>query len=172
MNCRTLIMAMIGMVFLFSGGCENPDLANSKKEVEAVSKEGSLKEKIMKINSIIGKAEMENDKETIIKYLTDDVIISPGFGPTVKGIAGVKNSHAENKKYNLVYRSFNVEPEEIWECSEFVYDRGTFGMSFTYKDHPKPRAYYGSYFTVWHKENDGSLKIKYLTWNLDYDPCN
>ncbi len=172
MNRIWLLVVIIGIVLLFGGGCENQDLADSKKEVQAEPETGSLKEQIMKINSIIGKAEMENDKATIIKYLTDDVIISPGFGPTVKGIEGVKNSHAENKKYNLVYRSFNVEPEDIWECSEFVYDRGTFGMSYTYKDHPRPRAYYGSYFTIWQKEQDGSLKIKYLLWNLDYDPCD
>lgn len=172
MESRILIAAIIGISCLLWTGCENPDLAVSKEEVKAVPEEGSLREQIMEINSIIGKAEMENDKETIIKYLADDVIISPGFGPTVKGITGVKNSHAENKKYNVVYRSFNVEPEEILECSEFVYDRGTFGMSYTYKDHPKPRAYYGSYFTIWQKEKDGSLKIKYLIWNLDYDPCD
>jgi hypothetical protein len=44
-------------------------------------------------------------------------------------------------------------------------------MSYSYKGHPKPDALYGSYFTVWQKENDGSLKIKYLIWNLGFDPC-
>ena len=78
----------------------------------------------------------------------------------------------KTKKIGLKYHSFSGTPEDIWECEKFVYERGKFGMSVSSKDHPKPLAYHGSYFTIWQKENDGSLKIKYVIWNLDFNPCD
>ena len=107
----------------------------------------------------------------MLPYYAEDIIVSPGLNPTAKGKTAIKESYEKNRKDGVKYHSFSGTTEEIWECGDRVYERGTFGMSFSYKDHPKPIGYYGSYFTIWQREEDGSLKIKYVIWNLGFNPC-
>jgi len=158
-------------VFLFIS-CENQNTPKEVKEKVTVDTAGALKEKIENINNILNKAMLSGDYEIMLQYYADDIIVSPGLNPTVKGKAAIKESYEKNRKMEVKYHSFDGTVEDIWESGDKIYERGTFGMSFSYKDHPKPLAYYGSYFTIWQKESYDSLKIKYVIWNLGFNPCD
>ena len=130
----------------------------------------TLAGKIESMNKIFEKAIMKGDFESLLQYYTDDIIVSPDLEPSVKGKAALKEIYEKNEKRGIKYHSFSGTSEDIWECSDKVYERGTFGLSVSSREHRKPLAYYGTYFTIWQKENDGSLKIKYVIWNLDFNP--
>jgi len=158
-------------VFLFTS-CDKIKTDDEAKQKQTAVTGNTLQEKIENINSILNKAMLSGDYETMLQYYADDIIVSPGLHPTVKGKAAIKQSYEENRKMKVKYHSFDGTIEEIWESDDKVYERGTFGTSLSYKDHPKPLAYYGSYFTIWQKEKDESLKIKYVIWNLGFNPCD
>jgi ketosteroid isomerase-like protein len=143
-------------------------VANQKVQTE---NEG-IKEKVKKINKELEKLILEEKYDDIIQYYADDIVICPDFHSSIKGKDSVKMIYDENKKLKIKHHSFSGNIEDIWEDNNLVYERGTFGMSYSTKDHPKPLAYYGSYFTIWKKGDEGSLKIKYTIWNLDFNPCD
>jgi len=169
---KIISAAIIIIIVSFLFSCKNPDLRTEvKAKSEKADDNPDILQKINNINAILGKAVRTYDYETIIKYHTDDAIISPGLGPSIQGKEAMRKSYTENKKMEVVYHSFETNNIALWESGDKVYERGTYGMSYSYKGHQKPDALYGSYFNVWQKENDGSLKIKYLIWNLGFDPC-
>lgn len=151
--------------------CEIENTPKEVKEETAIDTAKTLRSMVEKINGVLDKAMLEGDYETLLKYYTEDIIVSPGMNPTVRGKDALKEAYEKNMKKKLKYHSFSGTIEDLWECGDKLYERGTFGMSMTYKDHPKPLAYYGSYFTIWKKVSEDSLKIKYVIWNLDFNPC-
>lgn len=169
-NLPWAAVILAAIVFLFFS-CENKDLNLSAEKKETAAPSRSLKAEIDSINGILDKAMLSGNFEAMLPYYTDDIIVSPGLNPTVKGKAAVKEGYEKNRKEGVKYHSFSGTIEDIWESGDKIYERGTYGMSCSYKDHPKPIAYYGSYFTIWQKEQDGSLKIKYVIWNLGFNPC-
>ena len=170
---KNFLAAVVLLVFVsLFVSCENQNTAEEIKETAAVDTINTVTERLEKIGIIIQKAMLEADYETMLKYFADDVIISADLQPIVKGKAAIRESYEKNKKLEIKYHSFDGKQEDLWESGDKVYDRGTFGMSLSYKDHPKPLAYYGSYFTVWQKGSDDSLKIKYFIWNLGFNPCD
>jgi ketosteroid isomerase-like protein len=165
---KTAIAGLFAFLLLTFTSCENT--ANVQPQLQSSLKNTDIKEKIESINHILEKAALENNFEIMAKYYADDIIVAPGTGPVVKGLSAVRKSYSENKKMEVKYHSFSAKVEEVWECSGEIFERGTFGMSYSYKNHPNPEALYGSYFTVWQKEGDNSLKIKYVIWNLGFNP--
>lgn len=161
---------LMAVNFLFTS-CENKDPNKLVEQKETAKPNTSLKAEVDSINNIFDKAMLSGNFEAMLPYYAEDIIVSPGLNPTVKGKAAVKEGYEKNRKDGVRYHSFSGTIEDMWESGDTIYERGTFGMSFSYKDHPKPIGYYGSYFTIWQREKDGSLKIKYVIWNLGFNPC-
>ena len=115
-------------------------------------------------------ATLEGNSVSNIDHYTDDVIIMPAFQPAIRGKQDLISAYNKEKKKKLKYHSFNGIPEKRWMVNDQVFERGTFGMSVSTKDDPKPKAYYGSYFQIWTKQSDGEFKISYTIWNLDFNP--
>lgn len=130
----------------------------------------SVQHKLEEIGQILNKATLEGDYETLLKYHTDDAIIKADMRPAIKGKSALREEFEKNKKAGARVHSFSTATEAMWICGDEVYERGTFGQTASYKDSPKPIAVYGSYFEIWLKQTDGSYKIKYLIWNLDFNP--
>jgi ketosteroid isomerase-like protein len=167
------ILALFTFLFLFVISCENVDnKTETTSNPKVPDKNQNIKEKVEKINSDIENIMLAGNYNDLLPYYTDDVIISPDFQSSLKGKEAIRAVYEKNKKIGLKHHSFSGTPEDIWECDNFIYERGKFGTSLNSNDHPKPLAYYSSYFTIWQKENDGSLKIKYVIWNLDFNPCD
>lgn len=172
-NKNVLFPFLFIFLFMISVCCED---MNKKAEVVAnekvVQENETIREKVEKVNKELEKLILSEKYDDLLQYYTDDILICPDFQTSIKGKDSVKRIYDENKNLGIKHHSFSSKIEEIWECKNFVYERGTFGMSYSSKDKPKPLAYYGSYFTIWKKDIEGSLKIKYTIWNLDFNPCN
>src|SRR4030065_1806813 len=169
-NFFTHAAVLFAAAFLFVS-CENKDLNNLAEKKETAKLNTSLKAEIDSINNLLDKAMLSGNFEAMLPYYAEDIIVSPGLNPTARGKSAVKEGYEKNRKDGVKYHSFSGTIEDMWESGDKIYERGTYGMSCSYKDHPKPIAYYGSYFTIWQRESDGSLKIKYVIWNLGFNPC-
>ena len=128
------------------------------------------KQKLDDIGDLLEKAMIDGDYETILKYYDDDVIIMPGFDPAIKGINALNKAYEKNKRKGIKYHSFTGNVKKRWMCGNEIFEMGTFGMAISSKDSSQPKAYYGSYFQIWQEYEDGSFKIKYNIWNLDFNP--
>jgi ketosteroid isomerase-like protein len=51
-----------------------------------------------------------------------------------------------------------------------IIEVGAYKMNFTMTGMEGPMYDNGKYLTIWEKQKDGSLKIKYETWNTDMNP--
>ena len=127
-------------------------------------------QKLEDIGTLLEKAMIDGDYKTILEYYADDVIIMPGFNPAIKGINALKDAYKENQKKGIKYHSFTATAEKRWQCGDEIFSMGTFGMAISSKETSQPKAYYGSFFQVWQEYEDGSFKIKYNIWNLDFNP--
>lgn len=164
-----LAIAILSIFFIIS--CKNTkQQPAAEASARAEQSANSVKEKIESINKILEKATLNGDYDTMLKYYADDIIVCPDLNPPVKGKAALEEAYDKEKRYDVKYHSFSGTIDSIWECGDKIYERGTFGMSYSSKKHKKPEAYYGSYFSIWQKEGGDSLKIKYAIWNLDFNP--
>jgi ketosteroid isomerase-like protein len=127
-------------------------------------------QKLEEIGKLLEKAMIDGDYKTILEYYTDDVIIMPGLNPAIKGISALKNAYEKNKRKGIKYHSFTANAKKRWQCGNEIFSMGTFGMAVSSKETSQPKAYYGSYFQIWQEYEDGSFKIKYNIWNLDFNP--
>lgn len=130
----------------------------------------NVQKKLAEISQILNKATLEGDYETLINCHTDDAIVKPDFVPAIKGKRALREQYEKNKKAGAKIHSFSATTEDMWIRGDEVYERGTFGMAASSKESAKPVAVYGSYFQIWLRQADGAYKIKYLIWNLDFDP--
>jgi len=109
----------------------------------------------------------ENDLEAYLSLYTDDANIMMPFMPPIKGKHALTAHWHNNMAKGDATASASVTILEIWSSGNLIYERGSYQITFK-KYENKPRAIYGSYFTVWKKQDDGSYKIKYDIANLDH----
>jgi len=107
---------------------------------------------------------------TLVNYHTDDVVIMPDFRPAITGKKALEEQYKEDMKLGLKHHSFTGTVEKRWQHGDEVFERGTFGMAVSSKKDKRPAAYYGSYFQIWQKQSDGTFKISFIIWNLDFNP--
>ena len=130
----------------------------------------SIVEQLDEISTIMMNAALDGNNLNIIDYYSGDIVLMPDFQPAIRGKNSLLKVLKDDMKKGIVYHSFNGTPEKRWMVNNDVFERGTFGMSVSTKDDPKPIAYYGSYFQIWEKQPDGKYKISYNIWNLDFNP--
>jgi ketosteroid isomerase-like protein len=125
---------------------------------------------IEKISARMQQAVLEGDHATQLSFLAEDVIIDPPLDPPVRGKAAVQEQFARAKKEGQTYRSFSGTTEALWVVGDSVYERGTWGMSFTTNEMKKPFSAYGSFFEIWARDGSGGYRIAYLIYSLDMNP--
>jgi ketosteroid isomerase-like protein len=114
------------------------------------------------INSIL-----DDDLETYLSSFTEDAIVMIPFIPTIEGRHAL-TVHWHNKMTRGRHvGSVDVETLDIWSSEDLIYERGSYQITFK-KYHNNIKAVYGSYFTVWQKQADGSYKMKYDISNLNH----
>lgn len=169
MKNKAFRIVFLFVILLFTS-CENVKMEHKKNGNNNSSNDSlTLKANIEKLNAVFEKAMLAGDFESLLPYYTDDIIIVPDLKPPVIGKEAIREIYKKNKNLGLKYHSFSGTTEDVWECKDKIYERGKFGMSMSSNDHPKPVAYYGSYFNIWQKEKN-SIKLKYLIWNFDFNP--
>ena len=114
------------------------------------------------INSIL-----EDDLESYLSLFTDDATVMLPFSPTIKGKHALTVNWHNNMSRGDFVESTNVTILEVWASGDLMYERGSYQITFK-KSENNPKAVYGSYFTIWKKQNDGSYKIKYDISNLNH----
>jgi ketosteroid isomerase-like protein len=137
-------------------------------QAQDLSKEKT--QKLEYIGTLLEKAMIDGDYDTILEFYSDDVIIMPGFNPAIKGINALKDAYKKNTRKGIKYHSFTATAEKRWICGNEIFEYGTFGMALSSKENSHPKAYYGSYFQIWQEHEDGTFKFKYNIWNLDFNP--
>ncbi len=114
------------------------------------------------INSIL-----EDDLEAFLSSYTDDAVVMIPFIPTINGRHALTVHWHNHMTRGKNVGSADVETLDIWSSGDFIYERGSYQITFKkYKNNI--RAVYGSYFTVWEKQEDGSYKMKYDISNLNH----
>ena len=130
-----------------------------------------IEDQLELINQEMTEAIIDGEYEIILKHYADDVIVMPDFTPPLKGIKALEKQYEKDFRKGLKYHSFGGNVEVRWKIGNEIYERGSFGMSLSVKDSPKPLAYHGSYFQIWEITDDDECKIKFTIWNLDFNPC-
>jgi ketosteroid isomerase-like protein len=134
---------------------------NLSKEVDSALNE---------IDAKMVKATLAGEYLSLMDYYTEDVVMMPDFRPAIRGKKELLAQYQEDIKLGVKYHSFNATVEKKWQCGSEIFERGTFGMAISSKNSQKPMAFYGSYFQIWQKQPDGSFKITFIIWNLDFNP--
>jgi ketosteroid isomerase-like protein len=160
------------LVFLFIS-CNNSgeeSKVNLQQEKMAAIEDDDFKKTLREINSVMDKAILDGDYETLLKYHTDDVIIMGNFRPAIRGKNEMREQYKKDKKAGVKLHAFNGKPEKMWASGEEVFEYGTYGLAVSSKDTEYPYAFYGSYFLIWEIQPDSTYLIKYLITNLDHKP--
>ena len=167
---NTLLLILLLYSFI---SCNNPgeeSKENLQQKQKAALQSGGFKSTLQGIRSVLDKAILDSDYETILKYHTDDVIIMANFRPAIKGKNEMREQYKKDKKAGVKLHAFNGKPEKVWASGDEVYEYGTYGLAVSSKDTEHPYAFYGSYFMIWEKQPDSTYLVKYLITNLDYKP--
>lgn len=167
----TLIVILLFILCSSCDGIKNSNREKAKPKFESLE-EKDIAKSLSEINSIMERAALEGDFDTILKYYTDDVVLLPAFKPALKGIAAVKESYDKNKKEGTKYHSFDATTEKIWLCDNQIFQYGTYGFSVSTNETKHPYAFNGSFITIWEKQADSSYLIKFTMSNLDFNPCD
>ncbi|MFQ5630327.1 MAG: YybH family protein [bacterium] len=126
-----------------------------------------IKKDIEDINTLLARATIEDDFDTMLLYYHDEVVVMPNFYETIRGKANwmrlTKNAIAEGRQV----KSANFTTIDLWTCGDAIFEVGKYGMSVVMPGAAHPFADYGKYFTMWQRQKDGELKIKMLIWNTD-----
>jgi len=129
-----------------------------------------VRAKLTEINRKIENAVLQGDYDTQLSCFANDVIIDHPLEPPVSGKDALRAQFDRNRNEGLKYHSFSGTVEDLWVCGDRVYERGTWGMSFTSNRVKQPIAGYGSYFQIWSKHGKDSYRIQYLIFTLDFNP--
>lgn len=129
-----------------------------------------IEKELNEIGDKMLEAALAGENVTIIDFYTDDVVVNPSFHSAIKGKKALLKLYQYDAKKGVKYHSFNATVEQRRLYGNEIFERGTFGLSVSSNESRKPQAYYGSYFQIWKKQSDGSYKIEYIIWNLDFNP--
>ena len=150
-------IVLLIMLTLFAG-TNNQD----KDDVE------KLKSQIEKLNDKFIKANVDEDLESYLSIYTDDAIVMPPFSPMLEGQEALIEAWYKKQREGVKALSGKATILEIWTSEDRVYERGSFAIHFSKKGLSQTYNVYGSYFSIWEKQEDGSLKMKYDISNLDH----
>ncbi len=133
--------------------------------------ERELRLEIEKLNSEMSKAMLSGDTEKSLSFYTKDVISLPNYEPMLNGIEAIKKSNEEMKKSGWKVVEFNPTTLSVMSCGEMITEIGKFEIAFSMEGVKTLMRDTGKYLTIWEKQKDGSLKIKFETWNTDKYPA-
>ncbi len=167
-NTLLLILLLYSFISCINPGEESKE--NLQQKQKAALQDGGFNSTLQGIRSVLDKAILDSDYETILKYHTDDVILMPNFRPAIKGKEELRAQYKKDKKFEVKFHAFNGKPEKMWESGDEVYEYGTYGLAVSSKDTEHPYAFYGSYFMIWEKQPDNTYLVKYLITNFDHKP--
>jgi ketosteroid isomerase-like protein len=133
----------------------------------SASNEDDLRNIIEPLNKKFVNSILEEDLAEYLSLYTDDAVVMIPFQPTLNGKNALTVHWHNNMAKGEWVESVNVTTLDIWASGDLIYERGSYQITFK-KFENKPRAVYGSYFSVWKKQPDGTYKMKYDISNLNH----
>jgi hypothetical protein len=109
-------------------GCDNAKQDQPAKQfVDISARNIEVKKKIEEINQSLSKAVIANDYETQLKYFSEDAVIEPPPGPTVKGKSEIRKGFEKNRLENVTFHSHSATTQDLWVCGDRVHEKGKWG---------------------------------------------
>ena len=68
------------------------------------------------------------------------------------------------------FHTFNAKILDCWQCGDFIYETSSFAYSLSTPHTKQPFAGNGKSFSIWQEMDDGTILVKYSTYNLDQPP--
>lgn len=154
-NVLSISLLMVMMTMTTTGFSQAT--SDDKAKVQALTKE-------------FAKNMVEGNTEKILSMYTQDAISMPSYEPMQEGIAAIRAASKKSADMGMKYNSFELTPVKITVNGNLIHEIGTYKVNASMPGMEKPIADHGKYLTIWEKQNDGSMKVKVLTWNSDVDP--
>ena len=129
--------------------------------------EKELRKIIEPLNKKFANAILEDELENFLSCYTEDAILMIPFLPSIKGKHALTVHWHNNMAKGELVESVDISTLDIWASGNMIYERGSYQITFK-KFKNKPRAVYGSYFSIWEKQVDGTYKMKYDISNLNH----
>lgn len=130
-----------------------------------------LMEQIQGINNKIAQLIVNHApvEEIYANYANDAISMMP-YMEMVKGKDKIMRVAREDRLEGTIIRSFNTKTLQVQKSGNMIYEIGTYAVSATTKERPKPIAEIGKYLVIWEVKADGSLQVKVEIWNTDVVP--
>lgn len=153
---NSLLLIISALILSGSSFKNDEDIDEIKKEIE-------------KLNIQFCNSWINDDLESYLSIYTDDAVVMPPFSPIRKGKQALRRGWEKQRAEGVKYLSASTTILELWTSGNMVYERGSYGITLKPKNSNQPYSIYGSYFSIWVKQNDGSYKMKYDISNLDHN---
>jgi ketosteroid isomerase-like protein len=131
---------------------------------------GDLVAELQAMADKYSKTIVDGDYETMLKLYADDVTVMPNYGKKLEGKEAVHKNMMADREKGIVFESFTARVEKAWECGGKVYEIGTYALSVSIPELPRPVADKGKYLTIYKREKSGKLKVVFEIWNTDVEP--
>ncbi len=130
----------------------------------------SFREILKPYTDKFGQLLQQNRFEELLDFYDENVTLIRPFSPPIKGRAAMRQEMKMLMEIGYRYHSLSGESIEVWGCENQIFERATIAFSYSTRDEPTPKSYYGSNVTIWKKQADGSYKLYFSLWNLDFNP--
>ncbi len=129
-----------------------------------------LKKKLQTMCDEYSKAMVSGDMSKMWSGYADDIISMPSYEPMLRGIEACKESFNKMKESGMKMSKFALTVTDAMQSGNFAIEIGTYKL--TMEGGPLPSAWddHGKYMNVWELQDDGSMKLKAVTWNSDVNP--
>lgn len=112
----------------------------------------------------------QNRFEELLDFYDKNITLIRPFSPPIKGRAAMRQEMKMLNDVGYRYHSLSGETIEVWGCDDQIFERATIAFSYSTDDEPTTKSYYGSNLAIWKKQADGSYKLYFSIWNLDFNP--
>ena len=158
---KSLIIKSVLFLFIF--------LSFSLTKAEDWSK---VRKEIEKANDQIAKAMVADDIKTIASFYTQDAISLPDYKPAINGLDNIVADYKKDSENEFKYLSVDFRTTDLLGSGDIAVETGEWDVSFILPGNTEKMNNQGKYITVWHKQPDGSWKVKVDTWNTNSFPAS
>jgi ketosteroid isomerase-like protein len=122
---------------------------------------------IKDMNEELNSAYMNWDFDEIKKYYTKDAIIEQESRPSISGISNIMNDIRQQKSSGLEFTDLQYFIADLWLDGNNIHVIENFIYSLDLAVENISLSGSGRSYTIWEKQEDDSIKIKYSIFNLE-----
>jgi beta-lactamase regulating signal transducer with metallopeptidase domain/ketosteroid isomerase-like protein len=171
-----LIIALGVLLLPMAAAKTGSDSAKSDlfKPVSDQTREDLLSELKSMLDSVLS-AYDKGDISGILAHFTMDTVGLPPEHEAIIGKGSLHKTYIEEMKKGIKILGIKERDQRFWICGDLIYNVGSYAVSVTVPEIPGMITDFRNGFTIWQRQQDGSLKIKLDAYNRDQvpdDPMN